>query len=145
MGSNAVCTTSEVGVRTLEQRDVVIADADAFRRSLIGEILTTRGFVVHEAASGGAALDTAIRIIPALIIADFALPGLDAISLRSRMREKTELARIPFIMIVDRKSAEIASRAYSLGISVILQRPILIAEYIGLVENLVEEGSRNGR
>ncbi len=145
MGANAVCASGAIEASALAERGVVIADADAFRRSLIAELLTAQRFVVHEAASGDAALDTALRNEPSLIIADFALPGLDAVSLRARLRESTELARVPFMMIVDRKSGEVAKRAYALGIAAILQRPILIEEFLGLAENLVTEAGADAR
>jgi len=145
MGSNAVCATSDLDVEAEGRRDVLLADADAFRRNLVAGMLRTRGFEVHETSSGAAALDLAYTLQPAVVISDLALPGLDAISLRTRMRETTELTRIPFMLITDRKSADIAARAYAAGVSVILQRPVLIDEFLGLAMNLAGGSNIRGR
>jgi len=145
MGSNAVCATNDLDVEAENRLDIVLADADAFRRKLVCALLQSRGFAVHESATGAVALDLATRLQPALVISDLALPGLDAISLRVRMRETTELTRVPFILVTDRKSADIATRAYAAGVSVILQRPILIDEFLGLAQNLTGGSTTRGR
>ncbi len=145
MGSNAVCGSGADEADEGAQAKVILADADAFRRSLVAEMLKARGYSVHEASTGVDALEAAARMETALVVCDLALPGLDAVSLRGRMRESTELARIPFLMIVDRKNAELATRAYALGVSVILQRPILIAEFYGLVHNLIERSDADAQ
>jgi two-component system cell cycle response regulator len=145
MGSNAVCATSDLDLETEGRLDVLLADSDAFRRNLVSSMLKSRGFAVHETSTGAAALELATRLPPALVISDLALPGFDAISLRVRMRETTELSRVPFILVTDRKSADIAARAYAAGVSVILQRPILIDEILGLVMNLTGGSTTRGR
>ncbi len=145
MGANAVCATSDLNVEAEGHQDVLLADADAFRRNLVSNLLKSRGFSVHETASGAAAMELASRLLPALVISDLALPGLDAISFRTRMRETTELTRIPFMLITDRKSADIAARAYAAGVSVILQRPVLIDEFLGLAMNLAVGSNPRGR
>lgn len=135
-GMNSVCAEEDFDVEDSAKRDVVIADLDPFRRELFAAILRNQGFSIHEESNGADALDLIQRIKPALIISDLYTPGLDAVALRMRLRESSDTARIPFIIIGDRKDASLAARAYEAGVSGFLQRPVLIEELVGLSKNL---------
>jgi diguanylate cyclase (GGDEF)-like protein len=143
LGFNAVCAESGNEADDGPRREVLLADHDAFRRKLLAEVLRGQGFDVREAVSGGEALDAVNRQAPSLVIAEFTIPGLDALTLRARLRASTELSRIPFLLIADRKSADNAARAYELGVSAFLQRPLIVEELTGLAKNLAAAGERH--
>jgi diguanylate cyclase (GGDEF)-like protein len=135
-GMNSVCAEEDFDVEEEAKRAVVLIDQEPFRRELFATLLRHHGFAVHEESNGADALNLIQREHPALIVADLYIPGLDSISLREKLRESSDLARIPYVIVSDRRSADIASRAYDAGVTVILQRPILIEELIGLAKNL---------
>ena len=142
-GMNAVCAEEDFDVEEQSKQDIVLIDLDQFRRNLAATLLRHHGFAVHEESNGADALELIQRIQPSLIIADLYIPGIDSIALRARLRRTSEYSRIPFLILSDRKSADIALRAYEAGVSALLQRPILIEELVGLAKNLSAMSERH--
>lgn len=142
-GMNAVCAEEDFDAEEQGKHDVVLIDQDQFRRNLAATVLRHHNFIVHEESNGADALDLIQRMPPSLIIADLYIPGIDSISLRARLRKSSEFSRIPFIILSDRKSADIALRAYDAGVSMLLQRPILMEELVGVAKNLSATSERH--
>ncbi len=135
-GMNSVCAEEDFDAEEQAKSDIILVDQEPFRRNLTATILRHNGFAVHEESNGADALDLIQRLKPSLILADLYIPGIDSIALRARLRQSSEFSRIPFVILSDRKSADIALRAYDAGVSHILQRPLLIEELIGVAKNL---------
>jgi type II secretory ATPase GspE/PulE/Tfp pilus assembly ATPase PilB-like protein/CheY-like chemotaxis protein len=65
---------------------VLIVHDDALSRRALRLAFDSAGFTVVEAADGDAGLAYALRLRPALLVTDFALPGLDGIGLGQAVR-----------------------------------------------------------
>lgn len=61
--------------------------------------LEWRGYRVLASANGAAALQTAGRIMPDLIVTDCNMPGMDGVELCHRLKSYPGLAPIPVIMV----------------------------------------------
>ncbi len=142
-GMNTVRADEDFDALELARKDVVLVDQDPFRIQLFSSMLKNSGFAVREETNGADALESIQKKHPALVIADLYIPGLDAFALREKMREQSETARVPYLVITERKSPDIAERAYAAGVTLLLQRPVLIEELIGLAKNLTEASDRH--
>lgn len=65
---------------------VLLVEDDDANRTILGEFLRSRGFLVEEAASGPEALERIGAARPALVILDIQLPGLDGLEVLARLR-----------------------------------------------------------
>jgi signal transduction histidine kinase/CheY-like chemotaxis protein len=100
---------------------ILVIDDDATARELIGDKLKAQGFSVASAAGGLEGLRLAKELRPSAITLDVLMPDLDGWSVLSALRQDSELAEIPVIMvtIVDEQQ-----RAVALGAAGYLTKPI---------------------
>ena len=66
---------------------VLVVDDEALVRDQLARLLSLRGFQVHAADGGQAALTLLPQLKPELVILDLKMPGLDGIEVARRIRE----------------------------------------------------------
>jgi adenylate cyclase len=100
---------------------VLVIDDDATARELLADQLKAEGFSVVTAAGGLEGLKLAKELRPSVITLDVIMPDLDGWSVLAALRQDSELAEIPVIMvtIVDEQR-----RAVALGAAGYLTKPI---------------------
>jgi adenylate cyclase len=100
---------------------VLVIDDDATARELISDYLKAEGFSVVAASGGLEGLKLAKELRPTVITLDVMMPDLDGWSVMAALRQDTELAEIPVIMvtIVDEHR-----RGIALGAAGYLTKPI---------------------
>ena len=100
---------------------VLVIDDDATARELISDHLKAGGFSVVTAAGGVEGIKLAKELQPTAITLDVMMPDLDGWSVLAALRQNSELADIPVIMvsIVDDKR-----RGIALGAAGYLTKPI---------------------
>jgi len=100
---------------------VLVIDDDATARELLADQLKAEGFSVVTASSGLEGLKRAKELRPSVITLDVIMPDLDGWSVLAALRQDSELAEIPIIMvtIVDQQR-----RAVALGAAGYLTKPI---------------------
>jgi CheY-like chemotaxis protein/two-component sensor histidine kinase len=100
---------------------VLVIDDDATARELISDHLKAEGFSVVTAAGGVEGLKLAKALRPTAITLDVMMPDLDGWSVLAALRQDSELAEIPVIMvtIVDEHR-----RGIALGAAGYLTKPI---------------------
>jgi DNA-binding response OmpR family regulator len=77
---------------------LVVDDNEVFRQYL-KEVLSHRGFMVYEAASGDEALRLALQSRPWLILTDVSMPGLDGLELCRSIRRHSLIRHTPLIFL----------------------------------------------
>lgn len=109
--------------RDLSNR-ILCVDDDPVIRCLVDEQLTGAGFDVVTLGDG----DSAWARIKAerfdLALIDLAMPGVDGFGLIERIRKDRELADIPLIVITSNADAGSVSRAFGLGATSFVTKPI---------------------
>jgi adenylate cyclase len=100
---------------------VLVIDDDATARELIAHNLQVAGFSAVPAAGGLEGLKLAKELQPIAITLDVMMPDLDGWSVLAALRQDTELAEIPVIMITIMDEQR---RAASLGAAGYLTKPI---------------------
>jgi sigma-B regulation protein RsbU (phosphoserine phosphatase) len=78
---------------------VLVADDDAASRAVLRGTLRKLGHVCVEAASGGEAWEMYRREAPALVLADWMMPGVDGLEL-CRMIRAERRPRYPYVILV---------------------------------------------
>jgi PAS domain S-box-containing protein len=82
---------------------VLIADADADVRRILGEALSAAGCDVRTAASGAEVLDVARRIAPQVAVVDLLMPGMDGIEAIAMMRAEKALRNVRIVALLNRE------------------------------------------
>ncbi len=99
-------------------------DDDPVIRCLVDEQLTSEGFDVVTAGDG----DTAWATLKAepfdLALIDLAMPGVDGFGLIERIRNDRHLEKIPLVVITSNADAGSVSRAYALGATSFVTKPV---------------------
>jgi DNA-binding response OmpR family regulator len=104
---------------------VVVDDAELLR--MIAKVLTT-GYRVATAASGVDGLVQAMALRPDLIVSDIQTPGSTVSDLQQAVRRRTELNRVPFLLLMDGCQEAVELRASSRTGEDYLCKPFTLSE-----------------
>jgi len=113
-------TSQQDGNREL----VLIIDDDQDIRLLLGVALTSAGFRIEEAENGEQALAFLDQCSPDLIMLDVMMPGMDGFEVCTRIRDLPEKADIPIVMVTGYNDVASIERAYELGVTDFIPKPI---------------------
>ena len=86
------------------------------------------------ASSGGAALEMLTQKMPAMVILDVMMPGIDGFEL---LREIREVSRIPVLMLTAKGEAEDKFTGFELGADDYLVKPFLPKELLLRVQAIL--------
>jgi DNA-binding response OmpR family regulator len=118
-------------------KQVLIAEDDDHMREALQEMLTEAGYRVITAEDGLEALDWLGRVKVDLVIVDILMPGLGGPELIKRLRETSEWATTPIMVLSG--YADLA-RYRDLPVDGVQLKPFDLSEFLDKVEQLV--GSR---
>jgi len=109
------------GNGTPENKTVLVVDDESEVRELMCRFLERRGFRVISADNGAQGIELAKKHKPALITLDAVMPGLDGWGTLAALKNDSETAEIPVIMVTMLDSQ---SRGFALGAADYLVKPI---------------------
>ncbi len=112
---------------------VVLADDNADMRSYVGRLLVAEGYEVDAVADGKAALASARRQAPDLILSDVMMPGLDGFGLLRAIRSDTATAGVPIILLSARAGEEAKVEGLDAGADDYLVKPFAARELLARV------------
>ena len=116
--------------------NVYIVDDDAYIMELAATLLTDAGYRVKSNTSSRQALEEIIEQIPDIVILDIMMPELDGLELCTKLREQPELAETTIIMLSAKAYESDRSRAYQLGASGFIEKPLDAKTFIQQVEKI---------
>jgi len=108
----------------LEAKRILLIDDDPNFRLITGEQLKASGFDVVEAESGEAALLLLETAIPDLVIVDAIMPGIDGFETCRRMSANPAMTDIPIIMSTGLEDIESINRAFKVGATDFIIKPL---------------------
>jgi two-component system, cell cycle response regulator DivK len=111
---------------------VLIVEDDPETRHLYSELLEADGFAVDQAHNGFQALEKILKSVPALVILDIALPGLDGIELCRQLRANAHTRAVPVLAVTGYGDRHYPDRVRLAGADGVLIKPcdpkVLLAE-----------------
>ncbi len=113
---------------------VVIADDNADMRAYLERILG-RHWTVDAVADGEAALAVIASNPPDLVLADVMMPGLDGLELLARIRERTDLATLPVVLLSARAGEEARIEGLAAGADDYLVKPFTATDLVARVSS----------
>ena len=105
---------------------VLIADDDAAHRRVLQNILEKAGFRVDTAENGKIALEKYAELNPDAVLLDVEMPELDGFSVCEAIRAEEQIRETPIFIITGREDEEAVERAYSVGATDFLNKPIAL-------------------
>jgi CheY-like chemotaxis protein len=78
---------------------VLVVDDFPDGRELLAEYLTFRGFTVHVACDGAAAIEIARRVSPEIVLMDLSMPGIDGWQAARTLKNDPRTSRITVIAV----------------------------------------------
>lgn len=117
---------------------VLVVEDNALTMNLFTAIIGAEGYEVLQAVDGDHALDMAHGRHPDLIVMDLQLPDMRGLDVLHALREAEDTQAIPIIATAAQaaEGGEPAVRAS--GCDGYMQKPIAIAEFLDLVEELMK-------
>ena len=97
-------------------------------------------FEVMQARDGAQALDALQQHVPALVITDFSLPGIDGFELIRRMRGNESTRHVPAICLSGYSGMNHEERAREVGCDRMLEKPCLPDRLAQVAREVAERG-----
>ncbi|MFF9640923.1 SpoIIE family protein phosphatase [Kitasatospora aureofaciens] len=123
--------------RTVPAR-VLVADDNADMRGYLTRLLRGGGYEVQAVPHGRAALDTALREAPDLIVSDVMMPQLDGLQLVAALRADRRTAGVPVLLLSARAGQEASIEGLEAGADDYLIKPFSAAELLARVRANIE-------
>lgn len=132
--------TTKQGTAQLKGRHVLVVDDDPIMREVMCEQLSDLGFTCTAADNGEAARETCNRAHFDLAIIDITMPKLDGFSLLRHMRQHPRTVDLPVIVCTSHNERASIERAYTLGASSFVTKPINWPQFAHHVQFVLRNG-----
>jgi two-component system cell cycle response regulator DivK len=115
------------------ERILVVEDNEK-NMKLFRDVLQATGYGTLEATTGEDAVELALQHIPALVLMDVQLPGIDGVEALARLRRDPRTASIPVLALTAQAMHGDRERFLEAGFADYLSKPVKIAELLRAVE-----------
>ncbi len=105
---------------------VLVADDDGTHRRVLQKVLEESGFRVILAPNGKEAIDQVAQFNPDVILLDVEMPEMDGFAVCENIRAQKTDHEIPIFMVTSRDDPASVERAYELGATDFLTKPIAL-------------------
>lgn len=121
----------------MQKSRVLIVDDEAGIRTILSALLTKNGYDVQAAECGQSALELFDRVVPAVVLLDVKMPGLDGMQVMERLMCQTE-TDFRIIMMTAHGEIRSAVEAMKKGAFDYLQKPFDNDELLAIIARAVE-------
>lgn len=109
---------------TTSPLQALVVDDDPVIRLLASQALGAMGMSVVEAETGQEALDAVDHSTPDIIILDVGLPGRDGLDVCAELRQRPAAREIPVLIMTGRDDSEVIDRAFQVGATDFIGKPV---------------------
>lgn len=120
---------------------LLVVDDNADIRNYI-EMNLSSSYRVVKAPNGSKGLETAMEIIPDIIISDVMMPEMDGLEMCRRLKLDERTSHIPVILLTARQSDESRVEGYETGADAYLTKPFSSVVLQAQVQNLLDQRQR---
>jgi DNA-binding response OmpR family regulator len=128
-----------------EALSIVVADDDPDVLRLVARRLARRGYVVHTAANGRAALEEVRRTRPDAVVLDSVMPEMTGGEACADLKADADTARIPIVLLSAQAAEGDIVSGFEAGAQDYLTKPFDIDELDETLRRLVAEAAVGGQ
>lgn len=133
IGDGSVPTASANGPTVLS-----IDDSPTILR-LVEMILSHAGFTVHTATDGATGIEVAKKLRPDLVLVDFIMPGMNGFQVCKALRDNSDTAKIPIVLVSSKGEAVGEQFVDTLKIEHYLTKPFQPEQLVADVKRILGE------
>jgi len=117
---------------------VLVVEDNADLRAYIREFLEN-DYAVWESGDGEMGYNTAMEIIPDLVISDIMMPKMDGIKLCRTLKQDVRTSHVPVILLTARAGTDSKIEGLEIGADDYITKPFDVRELSARVKNLIEQ------
>jgi len=106
---------------------------------LVEMILSHAGFTVHTATDGATGIEAAKKLRPDLVLVDFIMPGMNGFQVCKALRENSDTAKIPIVLVSSKGEAVGEQFVDTLKIEHYLTKPFQPEQLVADVRRILGE------
>ncbi len=115
---------------------ILVVEDNEKSMKLFRDVLQATGYITLEAGTGEDAVELALLHLPALVLMDVQLPGIDGVEALARLRGDARTASIPAVALTAQAMHGDRERFLEAGFAGYLSKPVDLAELLRTVEEL---------
>jgi len=128
----------------MNRKKILIVEDEESLLKLESILLSSKGYAVNGVMDGKAALEAVAANRPDLIILDIMLPGIDGFEVCRRIKENSDTAGIPVLMLTAKKNSQDMERGRQVGCDVYMTKPFKSAKVLDMVQELLSREREPG-
>ena len=113
---------------------ILIVEDNEKNMKLFRDVLQATGYGTLEASTGEDAVELAVSHIPALVLMDVQLPGIDGVEALARLRRDERTESIPVLALTAQAMDGDRARFLAAGFDGYVSKPVDVAELLRTVE-----------
>jgi CheY-like chemotaxis protein len=117
---------------------ILIVEDDPDNKDLVTRFLKRQGHSVLHAEDGEAGVNAARAHLPALIVMDLGLPGMDGWEAARRIKANPDTAHIPIVALTAAAQSESVFKAAEAGIDAYETKPVAYQRLMRKIDGLVK-------
>jgi two-component system, cell cycle response regulator DivK len=117
---------------------ILIVEDNERNRKLVRDVLQFRGYQTIEAETGEDAVRMARERLPALVLMDIQLPGIDGITALGQLRSDPTTRSIPIIAVTASAMTHDRQKIMAAGFDGYQSKPINVKEFLEVVRAMLE-------
>jgi two-component system, cell cycle response regulator DivK len=122
---------------------ILVVEDNEKNRKLVRDVLVVKGYRLLETETGEDGLRVAREQLPALILMDILLPGIDGIETLRRLRADPATAPIPVVAVTASAMTQDRQKILAAGFDGYQAKPISIRPFLELVREVLDRGPRS--
>ncbi len=103
---------------------ILIVDDEPANLKLLGSLLAPEGFRVKVATSGEQALKLLADTLPALLLLDVVMPGMNGYEVCRSIRADTGMQDLPIVLVTGASGADDRAEGLAAGANAVLAKPV---------------------
>lgn len=133
--------TPEAAPEAAPRPFILVVDDNDGNREMVADYLRAKGYRVEAVDSGAAALTSLSARLPAVIILDIQMPGLNGLEIIRQIRAEPQLAGIPIVALTALAMVGDQERILQAGADLYLSKPVRLSHLAQIIQAYVR---RNG-
>ena len=127
------------GEKNMSERKVLVVDDEFHIVNIVAIKLRNNGFEVLTAENGAEGLEIAVRETPDVIVTDFQMPVMSGLEMVEKLRQNSQTASIPVIMLTARGFSIEPQQQQELRIAELCSKPFSPKELLKSIETVIEQ------